>query len=161
MDPRVQTSLSDLTQQFDLSLEAYRGMQTTYETVDQIKKLRAQIKELISRAGRGPLAEALSTLDKKVAAIGGEGRGEGPGGGTIDVREPNLTRLNGGFSSLLEHLQTADLAPTEPMVAAATELQKVLQKLMADWDALKTRDISALNEQLRAANQPVLNPDAR
>jgi hypothetical protein len=74
------------------------------------------------------------------------------------VREPNLTRLNGGFSSLVEHLQSADLAPTVPMVTAATELQKVLTKLMADWDQFKTKDVAAINEQLRAANKPVLNP---
>jgi len=123
---------------------------------------RAQIKELISKVDRGPLAEALNTLDKKAAAIGGEGRGEGtsPGlpGGTIDVRDPNLTRLNGGFSSLLEHLQSADIAPTEPMVTAATELQKVLKKLLADWQTFKTTDVAAINRQLRAANQPLLNP---
>ena len=74
------------------------------------------------------------------------------------MREPNLTRLNNGFSSLIEHLQTADLAPTVPMVTAATELQKVLTKLMADWDQLKTKDVAAINVQLRAANQPPLNP---
>jgi hypothetical protein len=44
------------------------------------------------------------------------------------------------------------------MVTAAAELQKVLTKLMADWDQLKTKDIAAINEQLRAANQPPLNP---
>ena len=49
-------------------------------------------------------------------------------GGTIDMREPNLTRLNGGFSSLIEHLQSADLAPTLPMVTAASELQKTLNE---------------------------------
>jgi hypothetical protein len=59
---------------------------------------------------------------------------------------------------LIEHLQTADLAPTVPMVTAATELQKVLTKLMSDWDQLKTKDIAAINQQLRAANQPPLNP---
>jgi hypothetical protein len=74
------------------------------------------------------------------------------------MREPNLTRLNNGYSSLIEHLQTADLAPTQPMVTAATELQKTLAKLMAAWDQLKTKDVAALNEQLRAANKPVLNP---
>ena len=162
LDPRVQTSLADLTQQFNLSLEAYRGMQTTFETAEQIRKLRTQIKALISRVDRGPLAEALNSLDKKAAAIGGEGRGDGgsPGlpGGTIDMREPNLTRLNGGFSSLIEHLQSADRAPTEPMLIAASELQKTLKKLLADWEALKSTDVSAINEQLRAANQPVLNP---
>ncbi|HEX5604669.1 MAG TPA: hypothetical protein VFX63_19045, partial [Pyrinomonadaceae bacterium] len=162
MDPRVKTPAPELAQQFNLSLEAYRGMEKTFDTVEQIRKLRAQIRELISRVDRGPLAEALNTLDKKAAAIGGEGRGDAssPGlpGGTIDMREPNLTRLNNGYSSLIEHLQTADLAPTVPMVTAATELQKVLTKLMADWDQLKTKDVAAINQQLRAANQPPLNP---
>jgi hypothetical protein len=151
-----------LTQQFNLSLEAYRGMQQTFDTVAQIRKLRTQIREAIERVDRGPLAEALNALDKKAVAIGGEGRGDGgsPGlpGGTIDMREPNLTRLNGGFSSLIEHLQSADVAPTVPMVTAATELQKVLAKLLADWDQFKTKDIAAINEQLRAANKPSLNP---
>jgi photosystem II stability/assembly factor-like uncharacterized protein len=158
MDPRVLTSSSDLAQQFNLSLEAYRGMQKTYETVDQIKKLRMQIKDLISRVDRGPLAEALNTLDKKAATIAGEGRSDGPGGGTIDVRDPNLTRLNNGFSSLLEDLQSADLAPTQPMAEAALELERVLAKVLVDWDTLKTKDITAINGQLRAANQPILNP---
>jgi hypothetical protein len=159
IDPRVTTSTADLTQQFTLSLDAYRGMQKSYEAADQIKKLRAQIKDLISRVGRGPLAEALNTLDKKAAAIGGEARADTGGpGGPIDVRDPNLTRLNGGFSSLLENLQSADLAPTEATVTAATELQKVLTKLLADWETLKTTDVAAINQQLRAANQPVLNP---
>jgi photosystem II stability/assembly factor-like uncharacterized protein len=162
MDPRVKTPLPALTQQFNLSLEAYRGMQQTSDTVAQIRKLRTQIREAIERVDRGPLAEALNALDKKAAAIGGEGRGDGgsPGlpGGTIDMREPNLTRLNGSFSSLIEHLQSADVAPTVPMVTAATELQKVLAKLLADWDQFKTKDIAAINEQLRAANKPSLNP---
>jgi hypothetical protein len=157
MDPRVTASPTDLAQQFNLSLEAYRGMNATYKTVDRIKKLRAQIKDLIGRVDRGPLAESLNNLDKKAAAIAGEGRGDGPGGGTIDVREPNLTRLNNGFSSLLEDLQSADLAPTQPIVSASFELQGVLMKLLADWENLKTTEITAINGQLRAANQPPLN----
>jgi len=162
IDPRVKTPLAGLTQQFNLSLEAYRGLEQSFETVDRIRNLRAQIKTAIERVDRGPLAEALNALDKKAAAIGGEGRSDAssPGlpGGTIDMREPNLTRLNNGFSSLLEHLQTADLAPTVPMTTAAAELQKTLTKLLADWNQFKTKDVAAINEQLRAANQPPLNP---
>ena len=159
IDPRVTASAADLTQQFTLSFDAYRGMQRSYETADQINKMRAQIKDLISRVDRGPLAEALNALDKKAAALAGEGRGDGGGpGGAIDVRDPNFTRLNGGFSSLLENLQNADLAPTQPMIAAAPELQKVLGKLLGDWETLKAKDVAAINQQLRAANQPVLNP---
>ena len=162
IDPRVKTPLAGLTQQFSLSLEAYRGMQQTSEAVERIRKLRAQIKTAIQRVDRGPLAEALNALDKKAAAIGGEGRSDAssPGlpGGTIDMREPNLTRLNNGFSSLMEHLQNADLPPTVPMVTAASELQKVQARLVADWNQLKAKDVAAINEQLRAANQSPLNP---
>ena len=82
IDPRVKTPLAGLTQQFNLSLEAYRGMQQTFETVDRIRKLRAQIKTAIERVDRGPLAEALNTLDKKAAAIGGEGRSDARFAGT-------------------------------------------------------------------------------
>jgi len=162
MDPRVTASIEDLMTQFGVSLDAYKGMQQTFAGVDQIKKLRAQIKVAIERVDRGPLAEALGALDKKAAAIGGDGSGDGgsPGlpGGTIDMREPNLTRLNGAFSSLLEHLQSADRAPTQPMLTAASELQKSLKKLLADWEAFKSTEVTAINQQLQAANQPLLNP---
>jgi hypothetical protein len=160
MDPRVTAPVDDLKAQFAVSLAAYKGMQQTYDAVERIRTLRTQIKNSIERVDRGPLAEALAALDKKAAAIGGEGRGDGgsPGlpGGTIDMREPNLTRLNGGFSSLLEHLQSADRAPTDPMLNAASELQQTLQKLLADWEALKTTEVEKINQQLQAANQPVL-----
>jgi hypothetical protein len=162
MDPRLKTSAIALAQQFNLSLEAYRGMQETFTSVEQIKKLRNQIKGAIDKAGRGPLAEALNALDKKAAAIEGEGRGDAgsPGlpGGTIDVREPNLTRLNNGFSSLLEQLQSADVAPTVPTVEAAAQLQKVKAALMANWSELATKDLVKINAQLRQANQPILVP---
>jgi hypothetical protein len=162
MDPRVKTATIALAQQFNLSLEAYRGMQETYTTVEQIKKLRNQIKGAIDKAGRGPLAEALNALDKKAAEIGGEGRGDAgsPGlpGGTIDVREPNLTRLNNGFSSLLEQLQSADVEPTAPTVAAAAQLQKVKAALMANWNELANQDLVKVNAQLLQANQSLLVP---
>ncbi len=162
MDPRVTVPEEDLTTQFSISLVAYKAMQQSFDAVERVRKLRVQIKNLIERVDRGPLAEALSALDKKAAAIGGEGSSEAssPGlpGGTIDMREPNLTRLNGGFSSLLEHLQSADRSPTQPMVTAASELQQTLKKLVADWEAFKSTEVSAINQQLRAANQPVLNP---
>lgn len=162
MDPRVKTSMLGLAQQFNLSHEAYEGMQKTAAVVDQAKKLHNQIKTAIDKSGRGPLAEALSAFDKKVSAIAGEGRGEAgsPGlpGGTIDVRDPNMTRLNNGFSSLLEHLQSADLPPTMPTVAAAAELQKVLVRLQESWTQLSGKELNTVNAQLRQANLPELVP---
>ena len=100
------------------------------------------------------------SLEKKAAAIGGEGRADvsSPGlpGGSIDIRNPNLTSLNNGFSSLLENLQSSDMAPTDATVAGAAELKRTLAKLLSDWNQVKTRDVTSMNEQLRAANQPTL-----
>jgi hypothetical protein len=162
MDPRVKTGMPGLTQQFTLSLQAYDGVQKTFAAVEEIKKLRAQIKDLLDRTGKGALADALSALDKKAAAIEGEGRGDssspGTPGGTVDVRDPDLTKLNSGFADILEQLQIAAAAPTMPMVAAADGLQKVLSGLMASWSELKTRDVGSINTQLRQANLPVLGP---
>ncbi|HSE33691.1 MAG TPA: hypothetical protein VLA93_19115 [Pyrinomonadaceae bacterium] len=157
MDPRVKTGLPALTQQFTLSLEAYRGMQDTYELAMEAKKLRSQVSEAINRVGRGPLAESLAALDKSIIAIAGEARVDGGGGG-IDVRETNFTRLNGGFASLLEMLQSADLPPTVPTVNAAVEMRQVLAKLKANWNQLKVQGLTSINANLRLANQPPLVP---
>lgn len=162
MDPRIKASAIALGQQFNLSLEAYHGMEVTFKTVAEIRGLRDQIKAAIDKAGRGPLAETLNALEKKAAAISGEGRSDAnsPGlpGGTIDLRNPNLTSLNNGFSALLENLQSADAAPTGPTVAAATELQRALARLLTVWSDLKTKELPSVNAQLRAANQPLLAP---
>jgi photosystem II stability/assembly factor-like uncharacterized protein len=162
MDPRVKTSESALTQQFELSLQAYNGMEQSFKTVLEMRKLRDQIKTSIDKAGRGPLADTLNALEKKAAAIAGEGRADAssPGlpGGSIDLRNANLTSVNNGFSALLENLQSADVAPTTATVAAASELQRTLTKLMNDWNSLRTTDIVTVNQQLKAANQPLLVP---
>jgi len=160
MDPRVKTGLPGLTQQFTLSLEAYRGMEQTYAAAMEAKKLRSQISAAINHVGRGPLAESLSKLDKAIVAIAGEtrGGGEGGGGGGVDVRDTNFTRLNGAFASLLETLQSADLPATTPTVNAAVETQKALANLKAKWAELKTKDLASINANLRMANQPELAP---
>ncbi len=162
IDPRIKTGIPELTQQFTLSLEAYRGMQHSYEAEEQIKTLRTRIKELQGRAGKGALSDALAALDKKAAAIGGAGRGEssspGTPGGTIDLRGPNLTKINGAFGDILEQLQSTDVAPTMPTVASAAELQKVLTDVIASWNELKNKEVSSINAQLQQANLPVLAP---
>lgn len=155
MDPRVKTGGVALGQQFNLSLEAYRGMEQSYKSVDQIQKLRAQIKASLQKSGNGQLADALMALEKKAAAIGGEGRTDAKSpnlpGGTIDLRNPNFTALNNAFLSLIENLQSADVAPTLTMISAAAELQRVLKKLEADLMQLRTKDVVEVNVQLRGA----------
>lgn len=164
MDPRVKTPPAGLQQQFALSMRAYDGAQQSFEALNQTLKLRKQIKEIRDRAGQGALSEALSSLDRKAASVGGDGVGEQrtPGvPGDLDsiAGEVNLTKLHGVMVSLLELLQEADATPTTQAVAASSELQRVLVGLLERWSEIKSKDLKALNEQLRQANLQPLDAD--
>ncbi|MSR05865.1 MAG: hypothetical protein EXR93_02160 [Gemmatimonadetes bacterium] len=66
--------------------------------------------------------------------------------------------MNGTLSSLLNLLQGADVAPTTQLVAAVTQAQGAIAPILARWEAIKTKDVTALNEKLKAANLAPLNP---
>jgi photosystem II stability/assembly factor-like uncharacterized protein len=158
MDPRVKTSQAGLDQQFKLSMQAYQGMQQSREALDQIHKLREQIKDRRGRASQGAVSQTLASLDQKLAALETENenalRGAGVRGGAVNT---NLTEVNASLASLLDLLQSADAAPTTQAVAASAELQRKLAELLSRWDEIKSKDVPALNEQLRGAGLPITN----
>jgi len=160
LDPRIKTPAAGLEQQLVLSLQAYQGMEQSFDAIEEIKKLRDQIKDRRTHASQRALADALAALDQKAAAIMGEGRGDqGPGGPAgSDSREGNLTRSNTNFTSMLELLQAADATPTAQAVTASEELQLSLKNLLARWIELKSKDVQAINQQLRVANSAPLAP---
>ncbi len=157
MDPRVKTPAAGLEQQFGLSMQAYQGMQQSFDALSQVKKLRDQIKIRRTHAGPGALTDALIALDQKAAAVSGEGRAEAGPGAAIDSGG-NLTRSNGALTSLLELLQAADVAPTSQAVTASGELQQTLKNVLMRWTDLKDKDVKSINELLRQANLPPLEP---
>src|SRR5437763_16830642 len=61
LDPRSKTPRLGLEQQFTLSAQTAEGMNASFGALEQIKKLRAQIKDLHARAGLAPAtADALA-----------------------------------------------------------------------------------------------------
>jgi hypothetical protein len=157
IDPRVKTPLEALAQQFELSQRCVEGLRQAYEAVGRVRKLRAQLKELAGKVKDADLAEALTQLDRKAAALEGTARrrGERPTGGP---EGPSLLRLAGETHHLLDVLQGADAAPTTQAVTAVAETGRALRDLRARWDELQDRDVKALNERLRGAGLPPLAP---
>ena len=162
MDPRVKTPPEGLAQQFSLSMQSYKGMTEVHQAVEQIRKLRAQLKERQDRAGQGALGEALAALDQKAATLLGEGslRKERIGGGRRRNRAnaPSLSRVYGQLSSLLDTLEGADAAPTSQVVAACGHVQQAVTDLQSQWHDLKNGELKALNEQLVQAKLAPLSP---
>ena len=156
IDPRVKTPRPGLEQQFLLSAQAAEGMTQSFDALEQLARLRAQIKDLRARAGLAPsVADALAALDRRAAALEGEGGGRGPGGPNASA-QPGLSQVHASLATLLDVLQQADSSPTTQGVAAAADLQQKLRALMTGWNELKSRDVPALNMRLLAAGLPPL-----
>ncbi|MDT5158549.1 MAG: hypothetical protein QOH51_2906 [Acidobacteriota bacterium] len=156
IDPRIKTPRAGLEQQFALSAQAVEGMRQTFDALEEIKKLRTQVKDLRARTGLAPaLAEALSALDGKALALEVAAAPRAPGQAPAP---PNLSQLHSSLATLLEVLQLADATPTTQAVAASTELQRQLREALSVWEQLKNKDVASVNTQLRAANLPPLTP---
>jgi len=149
MDPRVKTLPEDLARQFELDRKIAGALHQDYEALQQVRNLRAQLK---AHAGNGPLsiAKAAAELEAKAALI--EGEEGGYGARYLSTPEGrSLSRLNSGFGALVSALDTADAAPTTQQVATFVELEKALEEQLSVWAQLKSKDIPALNEQLKKA----------
>ncbi|HEX9154052.1 MAG TPA: hypothetical protein VF819_00735, partial [Nitrospira sp.] len=158
MDPRILTPVAGLEQQFKMAMQIAEAMHQDYQALQEVKKLRAQLKELRDRPGTEKFTDAITVLDKKAAALEGSSREfNGPGGGGDG--EDNLTRLNGELGTVYEIIDSADATPTTQAVASVAELQKSLTSLLARWKELQTKEVTLLHEQLMKSNLPSPKPE--
>lgn len=158
MDPRVKTPAKGLQQQFDLSMQCYRGLRLVYETMLQSRSLRMQLKPLIDLSAPGVLLDSLTALNRKAALIEG-----GEAARDIDImyfsvqdsrgQEENFAGLQTKLAYLMLLLQSADATPTTQAVAAVRELQQSLKEVLGRWNDLKKKDLPMLNEQLKKAGR--------
>jgi photosystem II stability/assembly factor-like uncharacterized protein len=151
MDPRVKTPEPELRRQYELSLQLYRAMRQDSAATAEVRSVRAQLRDLRPRV-RGDALRALDALETAAAAMegGGGGRGAGPGGGGGSA----FGAIDGQLASLMNLLQDADVAPTTQALAAVNNTLAAQRAAVGRWDALKTRDLGALNERLRQAGLP-------
>ncbi|HEX8161237.1 MAG TPA: hypothetical protein VF538_05160 [Pyrinomonadaceae bacterium] len=141
LDPRVKTPEAGLRQQFELSMQAYEGMNKSFDALGEVRALRARIKRQRDGGATGPKGGALAALDERLSALAGEGGGgQGAAAGGA-----NFAQLNSSFESLLELLQSADAQPTTQAVAASAELQRRLAEALSLWNGIKGRDAKAID----------------
>jgi len=166
MDPRVKTPALALAQQSTLSKAVYDGALDAQSALQQLRALRAAVKQAQERAGQAPAAATLGAFDQKLASIegiaGGGGRGGAGGGGGAGGRggaaggADTLAGIGGSLTSLVPILQGADAAPTTQVLSAVTERRAALATLLGRWKALSTTELAALNAALIQAGQPAI-----
>jgi photosystem II stability/assembly factor-like uncharacterized protein len=155
MDPRVKTATADLLKQFQLSQRLYTQLLSVVPATNQLAGVRKQLKELQKQA-QGDVLVAVNTLDQKLQTLGG-GQARRPGAGT---EPPTLGGMRTRLMALFGVLQEADVAPTTQATSAVGELEQQVPPLMQQWEAIKTKDIPVLNQQLKNANLPEVKIEA-
>ncbi len=149
LDPRVTTPPAGIAKMFEISMRCYENIGQVRVAQAELRTLREQLKALTTRAGSNPIAKTIDDFDKKVAAL--EGRTAGLDFFGVSNREPGLAGLSNGFLSLMNLVEAADVMPTTQAIAAADELQRNLNEVLARWAEIKRNDVKTLNDQLHTA----------
>jgi photosystem II stability/assembly factor-like uncharacterized protein len=159
MDPRIQTSLEDLRKQYEMEMGAVEGMNDSFESLEQVKSVRGQVKDLSSKiSGKDKLAKDLAALDAQCAELEGATQRSFYGVPSSGKQRENLSTLNQHFSAILAVADSADAAPTTQATAAYQDLEESETALRRRWGAILERDIADLNNKLKKAGLAPLDP---
>jgi hypothetical protein len=128
-------------------------MNRAAETLGELRALRKAVETVKNRAaGNAAATQAIESFDQRAAAL--EGRVPPRRGAA--AADDSLVRLSARLSSLFSAVESGDAAPTAQAVAESEELKKLVDRRIADWNLIRAVELSALNEQLRAAGLPPL-----
>ncbi|HYX27651.1 MAG TPA: hypothetical protein VE863_03720, partial [Pyrinomonadaceae bacterium] len=160
IDPRVKTSTADLQRQFDASMKMYQERLALDSISEDARRIRGQLTELRAKVTDATLKSHVDALAEKIQGVagGGGGRFGGGGGGGAGGGASRMTAssVSGRASTLFGLIEEADVAPTTQIMAAIPDVLKDSRTVQQSWDAIKSTDIPALNQELRAAGLPAI-----
>ena len=141
MDPRVKTGENDLVKQYDLSLACYKNRQQIIGVQKEMEKVKKQLKNLVLTKKQTEAANKVAVIEAEIIKL--------------DGNKPNAKSIDGAFASVFNILQDTDMPPTTQTVTAYSEAQKAFDEWLKNWQNLKSKDLSALNDILKKLK---LNP---
>ena len=154
MDPRIKSSPADLQKQFETASEIAKRQTEMNMARGEVAQLHAQISKLREKiSGNAGLVSSLDALDHEAEAIDGPARSsasarnedEAPAEGTT------LAYLSMRFGQIASAVNAGDGAPTAEAMNALAEAKTMLGTTISKWNALKTKELPALDDQLRKA----------
>jgi photosystem II stability/assembly factor-like uncharacterized protein len=159
MDPRIKTSEADLRKQFAMQAGSVVGMNESYEALEQVQSVRAQLKDRAGKTAKGPITGLIGALDKRAAELEGAAQTSFFGTPSSGKQPENFSTLNQHFGALLAVADSADAAPTIQATAVYKELEDALGTLLSRWRKNLQTDVPALNASLRKARLAEIDPN--
>jgi hypothetical protein len=159
MDPRIKTGTADLRARYEMEAGAVRGMNESFKALAQVRSVREQLLERSAKVAPGPLADSIAAVTKKIAELEGGAESNFFGLPANGKQPENFSTLNQHFGNLLAVADRADARPTTQAQSVYREEEEALQKLQAQWSAIRNQDIARLNVELEKAGQVAVSPD--
>lgn len=151
-DPGAEGSPEDLQAQFDLLLQIRDTFSKATSTVNQMRKIRAQLEGWAERLngsqnGVGKLAQSASDLQAQVLEV--EQKLIYPG---LKKGWPGMlnkgVQLLGKLATLPAVVATGDYRPTDQAVAVYEKLAGEIDEVIAEYQALVEGDLAEFNKQI-------------
>jgi len=148
LDPRIKTPQEDIEKQFSLLSRLHRDLSHVYDTVNQMRDVRQQLKQMKERLpgteAAKKVAAAADALDAKIAAVQDE---------LIDLRitsnEDSLAYpfgLDGKLAALAMTVGSAATAPTQPEIDVFQKYSRKLDEDLTKWSGIQTADLAAFQK---------------
>ncbi len=152
-DPRVHLPQAAFDQQFALARQV-EGLQAKLSVAQgEAQSLHHQLQDARKNA-KGDLQGGIDALDAKVVTMGGilEAPNHYNAWTMAPAGTDNFHFLDGAISALMQAVDGgADAAPSPDARAGYAALSSKLDATLAQWSALKSSDLAALNAKLKAA----------
>jgi hypothetical protein len=135
-DPRVAIDGNGLAAALALSRDVVAALRRQSEAEGGLRELRKQL-DMVKAATK---LDAIAVFEARIAPLGARD----------DDEAPNLGSIGGALVELQIDLEGSDRAPTEPQRDAFELNAARLDRALALWGEVKSRDLPELNRALRA-----------
>lgn len=141
MDPRVQTTTSQLHEQFDLSMICYNGRKVVVEALNSVSVWENQLNQV---KATGSLEKSIHEFITKINSL------KGAGGWWTD---PNSNSLNGVATKcdqVFGILQGTDMPVTSQARSAVKDIEPSVQKIAETWKKFLSVELPKINSSLKS-----------
>ena len=152
-DPRVEASQEELVEQFDFLNEILEEVSAAHEAIIDIRSVRKQLNAYKARISdkeeMNAIVEQIDDINKRMKAIE-ENLYQTKNRSRQDPLNFPI-RLTNKLAHLNSLVGGSDFAPTDQAIAVKEELSAAIKVELDAFEAIKTKDIKALNAAIAAA----------
>jgi hypothetical protein len=158
IDPRTKDHEAELPRQFELSMQVAARESELHQAVNEIRDVKAQIKELHTKFGDDPKVkaalDAADAMEHKMSDVEQQLMQVNMKGSEANLAFPSM--LNEAFDTFSRLVDAGDREPTKPQLDVFALLGGRLDEQLKKWNAIKQDDLPKVSELVKQADLPAL-----